>query len=96
LDGGKREMNNDRRKRIKELVGELDSIFGQLTDFNDNLSEIQQEEQDAYDNLPEGLQETERGETIQDMADRLSDIYDTLDSVLSDLEDASSDLYDLT
>lgn len=89
-------MNNDRRKRIKELVGEIDSIFGQLEALNESLCEIQQEEQDAFDNLPEGLQETERGETIQDMADRLSDIYDTIDSVLSDLEGASADLYDLT
>ena len=89
-------MNNDRRKQIKELVSELDSIFGQLTLLSNDLGEIQQEEQDAYDNLPEGLQETERGETIQDTADRLSEIYDTIDSILNDLECASSDLYDLT
>ena len=48
-------MNKQRRKRIQEaleIIEEAKAI----------LEEVQEEEQEAFDNMPEGLQSSERGE----------------------------------
>lgn len=58
-------MNKERRKRIDEAMIHLDNI-------KEFIEEIQLEEEDAYDNLPEGLQYSERGEAMQEASDNLS------------------------
>lgn len=69
-------MNKDRRKRIQNIID-------QLTDLETEIEEIQDEEQEAYDNLPESLQNGENGE-------RMSDAIDNLDSAFCSLGDAIS------
>ena len=58
------------------------------------LEEVKDEEQEALDNMPYSLQESERGQQMQEY-------IDTMDSVLSDLdlidtEDLSSQLEEIT
>lgn len=52
-------MNATRRKELNKLIEQLEDIKSQIEN-------LQQEEQDAYDNLPESLQDSERGERIQE------------------------------
>lgn len=40
------------------------------------------EEQEAYDNLPENLQGSERGEAMSEAADNLDSAYNSMDEVL--------------
>ena len=47
-------MNKQRRKKVE-------GVFDQLQAMIMELEEIRDEEQDAFDNLPEGIQESERG-----------------------------------
>ena len=54
-------MNAARRKELNKLIGQLEDIKSQI-------EELQQEEQDAYDNLPESLQDGERGERMQELS----------------------------
>ena len=42
-------MNKDRRKQLEDVRDSLDEIISSLNDIKD-------EEQDAYDNMPESLQ----------------------------------------
>lgn len=52
-------MNKERRKRIKEAMEALDTA-------HDILIDVLDEEQEAFDNLPEGIQNGERGEQMSE------------------------------
>lgn len=66
-------MNAIRRKEVKMLIESL-------TINREVLEGLQSEEQEAYDNLPESLQESERGE-------RMSEIIGNFESALSSLDE---------
>ncbi len=71
-------MNNKRRKRLREagsLIGNAMSIVEQVKD----------EEQDSLDNIPEGLQESERCTLMEDAVSNLED-------AISSLSDASNSI----
>ena len=74
-------MNNRRRKAIETIINDLLDKFEELkSDAVAQLEEIRNEEEEAYDNLPESLQDSESGENMQNC-------IDALDSFISDLED---------
>lgn len=73
-------MNKDRRERIRKLIAELENI-------NSEISDILSEEQDAFDNMPESLQEGERGDKAQEAISNLEAA--SLDDVISSLESAT-------
>ena len=73
-------MNAKRRNAIESVVNELIEKFEEIkAEAIDQLSEIRDEEQEAYDNLPESLQESEKGENMQNC-------IDALEYFMSDLE----------
>ena len=74
-------MNKARRKWLQSVIDALEEQKCEI----DNIAE---EEQEAYDNMPEGLQEAERGQTIYE---NISD----LESASSDLEDIISNLQEI-
>ena len=67
-------MNNTRRKALRDILDQLEALKTSIEDF-------QEEEQEAFDNLPEGLQDSEKGETMYNA-------IDNLESALSSLEEA--------
>lgn len=69
-------MNKARRKRLSEIAYELESLCY-------DLAAVSCEEREAYDNLPESLQESDRGCAMEEAADELDDIC----SELSELRD---------
>ena len=74
-------MNKSRRSRLSELQTRLADIMA-------DLDEIRNEEQDAYDNLPESIQYSERGDTMSDALDNMSEAASLLEDIDSYLEDA--------
>lgn len=74
-------MNKARRKILDQLTTEL-------TDIRERLAEVCNEEQEAYDNLPEGLQASENGERAQTAADALSSACDELETALTSIDEA--------
>jgi hypothetical protein len=67
-------MNAERRKLIAKaetLVGEALSI----------LTDVRDDEQSAFDNMPESLQQGERGQASEDAIDALTEACDTLDQM---------------
>ena len=73
-------MNAKRRNAIDSVINELIEKFEEIkAEAIDQLSEIRDEEQEAYDNLPESLQESEKGENMQNC-------IDALEYFMSDLE----------
>lgn len=74
-------MNKARRKWI-------DKITDKLLEIQTDLEDCRNEEEEAYDNMPESLQDSERGQAMQEaisaMEDADSSIQDAID-YLNDL-----------
>ena len=65
-------MNNERRKKIEKIREDLDGLMALV-------EELAEEEQEAFDNLPESLQDTERGEAMQTAIDNLDNLQNSLE-----------------
>lgn len=75
-------MNKDRRDRIAKIKEALEDLRGQIED-------LQLEEREAFDNMPESLQQSERGQASEAAADALQSAYDAADEAITNLETAS-------
>jgi hypothetical protein len=67
-------MNKARRKHLSEIADELESLCY-------DLEAVASEEREAYDNLPESLQESDKGSAMEEAADELEDICSELDEL---------------
>ena len=76
-------MNKERRKRIEDVIA-------QLQDLQEEVIYIASEEREAFENLPEGIQYSERGEAMEENADSL----DEVDADIENLIDALQDIID--
>lgn len=74
-------MNKQRREDLNDVIQLIDDAI-------DRLIEIREEEQDAFDNLPESFQDSDRG-------GKMLDAMDAMDAIESDLEDVKSSIDDL-
>lgn len=75
-------MNKERRNRINKVIEQLEVL-------KDEISDISMEESEAYDNLPEGIQDSDRGEAMQEAIDNLDMASDTFDDIIEYLNEAT-------
>ena len=73
-------MNKERRNRLKEVKEKIAEILC-------TIEEVRDEEEAAYDNLPESLQNGERGELMYNNVDTLQEIYENLESLPNDIDE---------
>lgn len=73
-------MNRIRRK-------ELQDILDQMTQLRERLETVMNEEQEAYDNLPDSIQDGGQGI-------KMSNAIDCMDTALSSMEDIEEALTD--
>ena len=66
-------MNKTRRKYLAEAI----DLLGTAQTILENVID---EEQEAFDNMPDGLQCSERGETMEETIYNLQDILDNVES----------------
>ena len=74
-------MNNATRKKIRNLAREVESHGDVLDIIRGQIEELQTEEEEKYDNLPEGLQDSEAGARLQESSDALQEAIDALESL---------------
>ena len=74
-------MNNERRKKIAEAVEQINAAIGNIENAKAILDECKDEELDAFDNLPEGLQSSERGERMEENIGYLEAAISELDNI---------------
>ena len=86
-------MNAERRKRIEEvkatlarLKSDIDVAAIGLGDLKDEIESIRDEEQDAYDAMPEGLQGAENGQKLEASVGSLETAMDGVDTLITDLD----------
>ena len=85
-------MNKQRRKDITDLVERVKAVTETLNDALGDIESIKGEEEEAFENMPEGLQESEAGQRAQESAEALSEAYGTLESLLDTLEEVTTSL----
>lgn len=73
-------MNKERRKRIMQLSEKLSEV-------RTSLESILNEEEDAFDNMPESLQETERGERMQEYIEIMKEAISNIEEIEGNLEE---------
>ena len=69
-------MNKDRREELLDVSQLLDDAI-------DRLGEIRDDEQDAFDSMPESLQYSSRGDAMQEAINTLDDF----ESKIADIRD---------
>lgn len=75
-------MNKNRRKAIAEVRDILESATS-------SLEVIRDEEQESFDNLPEGIQESERGERMSECIECLEAAIDNLSEAIDNLDESN-------
>lgn len=80
-------MNKQRREKISKLKIRFQSTQAELKQLSSELSSILNEEQDAFDNMPEGLQSSYRGMCSEDAIDNIEEASEKLDEVIELLGD---------
>lgn len=90
------------KKRLEEigkvygrLKDELDGFQEKLESYQSDIEGLADEERMKFDNLPEGLQESERGEAYEIAADTLEEAASNLEEVVSSLTEKLGDWVDI-
>lgn len=88
-------MNKLRRKRIAVAIDNLERItnYDLIESIKSEIEDILWEEEDAYDNMPENLQYSVRGEESSEAIDNLQEAVDLLEEAI-DIFNELDDLKD--
>lgn len=73
-------MNKTRRKQLSEAVSKLEEAM-QIVD------DMRSEEEDAYLNMPESLQESERGQQMDEYINSMDEASGSIDEAISVLQE---------
>ena len=73
-------MNKERRTKISNIIKEIENI-------KDKLQDVLNEEESVFDNMPENLQCSMRGEESEESIDYMNEAVDALDSAIEQLEE---------
>lgn len=76
-------MNKVRRNAIE-------NILTKLADIQSDIESVCEDEQEAYDAMPENLQYSERGDSMQEAIDNLEYAVSSLEEVIDYLTEAQS------
>ena len=85
-------MNNQRRKELANIIDAMETILMPLDieDLEGVKSDIEMvltDEEMAFENMPENLQYSMRGEASQEAQDNMNEAIDLIDEFISDYED---------
>lgn len=74
-------MNNKQRQQILKWIEDIQGIRCGIEDMRDT-------EETKYDNLPEGLQESERGDQMQHCIESLECAIESINDAIAYLDEA--------
>ncbi len=96
-------MNKERRTNLLAIKSQLNTWITDFTKnldldglrgFAEDLGEHQGDEQDYFDNMPEGLQNGEKGLLSQTAIDAMQEAIDAIEAVAESLEGIEESLND--
>ena len=92
-------MNNQRRKELANIVNAMENVstpidIEELEGIKSDIEMVLMDEEMAFENMPEGLQYSMRGEASQEAQDNMNEAIDLIDEFISDYEDYEIDQID--
>lgn len=87
-------MNNERRKQLKAIAKQLGTIADNLEEQQILLEQIYDDESEAFDNMPESLQESDRGIEMEEGINLLEEQKDAVATMVDDIRDMIETLQD--
>lgn len=88
-------MNKQRRKQLAEAIEKLEQAIALLEEAQEIVETVADEEQEAYDNMPESLQGTERGEMTLDNVSTMEEVRYNIESYIDEINEQIDSLGDL-
>lgn len=92
-------MNNNRRKKIKDIEQNIlycisNKIYNILlfSSIKENILTVLTEEEEAYENYPENLQNSFRGEAMQDAIRYLEESIQNLEDIIENINKEENDI----
>lgn len=90
-------MNKERRSRIRGLIKAFKDLSSTIqNDLSSQVQDLHDLEEEAFDNMPESMQDSDRGTAMQCAMDELqsavdlcSEASDTIDSIVDSLQSAA-------
>ncbi|MEM8515121.1 uncharacterized Zn finger protein (UPF0148 family) [Massilia sp. MP_M2] len=86
-------MNKERRKIIntqwhamEELKAMHAAVVAKAEEIKAELENVRDEEQESFDNMPEGLQQSDRGQTSEQAIANLDTAINALDEIAADID----------
>ncbi len=76
-------MNVYRRKRLNAIVAKLSEVYS-------DLEEIVNEESEAFENIPENLQGSERYGRAEEIAYNLEEAFENLEEMINTLDECTN------
>lgn len=73
-------MNKNRRKEIESIIEELENL-------GSRIEAVKEEEDNAFDNMPESLQYSEKGELMEQNVEDLDEAFNSLSEVVEELQE---------
>ncbi|URC17912.1 hypothetical protein SEA_GARDENB_55 [Microbacterium phage GardenB] len=74
-------MNKQRRKDIEAIISKLADLEALKNEVQEAIEQVRDEEQEYYDNMPEGLQQSDRGYQAEEAANQLDEAASMLDDL---------------
>lgn len=87
-------MNKERRNELTAIMASIERIRMEVEEVQGLLQGVADAEQEAFDNLPEGLQQAEKGQRTEEIASNLAETAYTLENIVSELEEANNVIED--
>lgn len=85
-------MNKEKRKAIKENNKKIEFVIDILNKYKEEIELIQSDEEEAYNNLPEGFQDGLRGQDMQDAIDEIEEMIDEIEDIIERLSEVKNNL----
>lgn len=90
-------MNKERRSRIRGLIKAFKDLSSTIqNDLSSQVQDLHDLEEEAFDNMPESMQDSDRCTAMQDAMDELqsavdlcSEASDAIDSIVDSLQAAA-------
>lgn len=73
-------MNKTRRKKIVELINKLDVMIG-------DLDVLKSDEESCYDNLPDSIRDSDRGNEMEEYISAMEDALSSLEEAKDRLDE---------
>lgn len=85
-------MNNARREAIRALSAEIQAAFEGVEGLMERVQFILEEEQDAFDAIPESLHGTDRAQASEAAIEALEEAVTVLEAIKDSVEECTTAL----